>query len=154
MKNCIFSALTFCLVTLSQNITRKVNQLKWLGAKKKKKKTWGFLFSSATYPPISFQPLRFFILSFLNSPLSIFLFPAYIFDSSLPSNLASFLIHPSFSLLIHLSESLMPAMSWSVWMWDEFRMIIPSNYVHLISHLLLYTGTKLLTSDSLSSDIF
>ena len=37
MSNCISPALTFCLVTLSQNIAKGANQPEWLEAKKEKK---------------------------------------------------------------------------------------------------------------------
>lgn len=46
----------------------------------------------------------------------------------------------------------MPTMSWSLWMWAAFRIICPSYCVHLISHLLLQTGSKLTSLHSLSSN--
>lgn len=39
----------------------------------------------------------------------------------------------NFSFHLSASASLMPTMSWSVWMWVAFRMIVPAHYVRLIS---------------------
>lgn len=48
----------------------------------------------------------------------------------------------SFSFHLPASESLMPAMSWSVWMWAAFRMIIPAHCVRLIPYSLLHTSCR------------
>ena len=121
--------------------------------RRKKKILWGFLFSSATLFPISRSPSAYSSFSCL-SPLSPsipqFLFsPHHCLLLSLPPGIfLLYSFHPS------ASESLMRAMSWSVWMWAAFRMIIPSYCVHLISHLLLHSGSKLLTSNTAYHQIF
>lgn len=126
--------LTFCLVTLFLNYSAKSEPTKmawsWEGDKKKKRnpplgfcrrKTLTHYFHSASLARL----IHLFLLTPLSSltlchppPLT----PGLLFCRS-----------SSFSFHLAASESLMPTMSWSVWMWAAFRMIIPARCVRLIS---------------------
>lgn len=117
----------------------RTDQNGWVkkATKKKKKNSPRFCWRKTLTHYLHSASLARLIHLFLLTPL----FPHSLYPPPLTPGLL-FCRSSSFSFHLPASESLMPAMSWSVRMWAAFRMIIPAHCVRLISHSLPHTSCR------------